>query len=329
MPPYIDITGDQALWLVFLTTLAARIGLPVPAAPLLVVVGGLAATGQLSLAVLLVVAVIANLLGDSVWFYGGRSHGARVMRLLCRMSLSPDSCVRQSESLIARWGGSSLIAAKFVPGISVVAAPMAGALGMPTARFLFYGALSGAIWSAAYLGLGVAFSDQIQNVLLTLTDASGMAAATALFVVIGFVAWRYRRRVRFLRSIEMARIDVDALYRLIEDEVEHLIIDIRSEAGFRMDERQIPGALTIRLNELRARADELPRDREIIVYCNCPNEASAAHAARELASLGFSRVRPLRGGIDAWIAAGRETTLPSARSTTKCTPNASPHSLVG
>src|SRR5690606_598969 len=115
MPPYIDITGDQALWLVFLTTLAARIGLPVPAAPLLVVVGGLAATGQLSLAVLLVVAVIANLLGDSVWFYGGRSHGARVMRLLCRMSLSPDSCVRQSESLIARWGGSSLIAAKFVP----------------------------------------------------------------------------------------------------------------------------------------------------------------------------------------------------------------------
>lgn len=271
MLPYIDISGDQALWIVFVTTLAARIGLPLPAAPLLVVAGGLAATKEMSLAALLLIAVIANLMGDGAWFYGGRSYGAHIMRLLCRLSLSPDSCVRQSESLIARWGSSSLIAAKFVPGISVVAAPMAGALGMSTSRFLFYGAISGATWSAAYLGLGIIFSDQIQEVLLALTDAGGIAAAAVLTVVVGFMAWRCWRRARFLRSIEMARIDVDELYRLIEEKAEHIIIDVRSDAGFRMDERQIPGALTISLDELHTRANELPRDQEIILYCSCPN----------------------------------------------------------
>ena len=301
-----NFAGDHGLLIVFLVTLAARIGLPLPAAPLLVVAGGMADIGEFPLTAVLLLAVIANVMGDGAWFYAGRSYGARVMRLLCRMSLSPDSCVRQSESLIARWGGSSLIAAKFVPGVSVVAAPMAGALGMSTTRFLFYGVISGAIWSAAYLGLGVIFSDQIQEVLLRLANAGIIAAIAILVLVLGFIAWRYWRRVLFLRSIEMARIDVDELYQLIQDEVDHLVIDVRSGAGH-ADERQIPGALTISLDELRMRASELPRDRQIVLYCNCPNEASAARAAKELMGLGFTQVRPLRGGLEAWVAAGRET----------------------
>ena len=309
MSQLIGLVSEHGLWVVFLTTLAARVGLPLPAAPLLIVAGGMAVSEQISMTAVLSVAVIANVLGDGAWFYAGRTHGARVMRLLCRISLSPDSCVRQSESLISRWGGSSLIAAKFVPGVSVVAAPMAGALGMSVARFLFYGALSGALWSVAYLGLGLIFSDQIQVVLNAMANAGSVATAVILILVLAFVAWRYWRRAAFLRSIEMSRITVDDLYRLIEEGIDPLVIDVRSEAGFLMDARQIPGALNINLDDLRRRARELPRDREIVVYCNCPNDASAARAARILAGQGFTRVRPLQGGIDAWVAAGRDTVV--------------------
>jgi rhodanese-related sulfurtransferase len=131
--------------------------------------------------------------------------------------------------------------------------------------------------------------------------------------VFAFVVWRYRRRASFLRSIEMSRITVDDLYRLIEDGREPVVIDVRSDAGVQMDARQIPGALTIHLAELRARAGELPRDREIVLYCDCPNEASAASAARILAAHGFTRVRPLLGGLEAWVAAGRDTVLASTK----------------
>lgn len=309
MAQWLNSFGDHGLWVMFLVTFAARVGVPVPAAPLLVVAGGLTVAGQASLPALLVVVIVANVLGDAIWFGAGRMYGPRVMKVLCRMSLSPDSCVRQSESLISRWGGSSLIAAKFIPGVSVVAAPMAGALGMAVDRFLFYGVVAGALWSAAYLGLGMVFSDQIERVLAAMAEAgaaTGVAFASLLFAYVG---WRYMRRRAFLRSIEMSRITVDDLYALIEAGRDPVIIDVRSDAALRVDGRRIPGALSINLGELTVRAVDLPRDREIILYCNCPNDASAASAALVLAKRGFTHVRPLQGGIDAWIAAGRETVL--------------------
>ena len=118
----------QGTPIVFAATLATRIGVPVPAAPFLVVAGGLAAMGQLSWVAALFAAVVAGNLGDGLWFWAGRRHGYKVLKLLCRVSMSPDSCVRESEAIILRWGGLSLIAAKFVPGVSVVAPPMAGAV---------------------------------------------------------------------------------------------------------------------------------------------------------------------------------------------------------
>src|SRR5262245_57802031 len=104
--------------IVFAITLAARVGAPVPAAPLLVVAGGVGMSGRVSIAVVLLVSIVANVIGDAVWYQAGRWRGHRVMKLLCRISLSPDTCVRQSESILSRWGGSSLIAAKFLPGVS-------------------------------------------------------------------------------------------------------------------------------------------------------------------------------------------------------------------
>ena len=305
MRDLITLLVDHGVFIVFAATLAARIGAPVPASPLIVVAGGLAVAGQLSWLAVLGGSIVANIAGDAAWFQAGRWHGHRVMKLLCRISLSPDSCVRQSESLISRWGGSSLIAAKFVPGVSVVAAPMAGALGMSWTRCVAFEIVAATIWTMLFLALGMIFSDQIQRVLDMMGNAGGAAIVVLALAIAAMLGVRYWRRRRFLREVEMSRISVDALHELIRGGHEPLVIDVRSGSSVQIDARRIPGALLVELRDMRSKAAQLPRDREIVVYCNCPNEVSAARAARLLAAEGHQRVRPLAGGLDAWVAAGR------------------------
>lgn len=309
MQALMSLLAEHGLLIVFLVTLAARAGVPVPAAPLLVMAGGLAA-GPAGSATppwwwALGLAIVANVAGDALWFAAGRRYGHRVMGLLCRLSLSPDSCVRQSETMMTRWGGSALVAAKFVPGVSVVAAPMAGALGMSVPRFVAYDIVAGAIWSGLFLGLGAAFSQQVDAVLAALADAGMAAGLLLLAVVAGFAGWRWWRRRRFLQSLAMQRISVDELRQLMQaPDAAPVLIDVRSGTAGQLDPRRIPGARPVALPDIVAHAAGLPRDAHIVLYCNCPNEASAALAAQRLAGQGFTRVRPLAGGLEAWAAAG-------------------------
>ncbi|HKW85121.1 MAG TPA: rhodanese-like domain-containing protein, partial [Burkholderiaceae bacterium] len=220
-------------------------------------------------------------------------------------SMSPDSCVRQSEAFIGRWGGSSLIAAKFVPGISVVAPPMAGALGMSTLAFVGFESLAALIWASALLALGAVFSAQIRDVLALMSTFGAVALATLAVLFVVYLGVRYLRRRAFLREVGMSRISVGELRDLIDGGAQPVVIDVRSDVGRSLDARRIPGALGVDLAGLkRPLIGTLPHDREIVLYCNCPNEASAATAARLLASHGFTRVRPLAGGLEAWIEAG-------------------------
>ena len=302
MNTLIELLLQHGVLIVFVATLVARVGAPVPAAPLLVVAGGLSAGEQLSAPAVLIAALVANLAGDTVWFVAGRRHGHRILRLLCRISLSPDSCVRQSESLILRWGGSSLIAAKFVPGVSVVAAPMAGAMAMPWRSFLAYGLIAALVWSLLFLALGLVFHRQIQEVLEVMAN-TGTAAIVALVVIIAaLVALRFWRRRRAMHNLAMPRVSVDELRTLLAQGRAPVIVDVRSPQSVQLDDRRIPGALHVPLEEMPGLADRLSADHEVIVYCDCPNEASAAVAARVLTSRGIKRVRPLTGGLDAWYA---------------------------
>jgi membrane protein DedA with SNARE-associated domain/rhodanese-related sulfurtransferase len=305
MRDLIDLLVHHGVLVVFVATLAARIGAPVPASPLLVVAGGLAAAGQLSLAAVIGVSILANIAGDALWFQAGRRYGHRVMRLLCRISLSPDTCVRQSEALIGRWGGSSLVAAKFLPGVSVVAAPMAGALGMSIGRFILFEVVAALVWTGAFLALGMVFSQQIQQVLDVMAGTGAVAFGVLVLVLAALLGLRMWRRRQFARSVEIERISVDALQRLMEQGESPVVIDVRSPASAAADGRRIPGAITVELHAVAALAGELPRDRDIVLYCNCPNEVSAARAARMLADAGLLRARPLAGGVDAWAAAGK------------------------
>jgi membrane protein DedA with SNARE-associated domain len=189
---------EYGLTLVFAVTLAARAGVPLPAAPLLVVAGGVAVATPGGLLALwlpaLAVATLANVLGDGLWYLAGRRYGQRIMGLLCRFSLSPDSCVVGGASLMARHGGGALLAAKFVPGVSVVAAPMAGAAGMSSRRFLLNDTLASALWSALYLTLGAVFSRQLGTLLDGLAAAGMALAALAALGLAGFFSWRWWHR---------------------------------------------------------------------------------------------------------------------------------------
>lgn len=311
METLIVLMVDHVLAVVFLATFAARVGLPVPAAPVLVVAGGIAAIAEPVLLLAMVGAtLLANVLGDAVWFYAGRIYGYRFMRLLCKISISPDSCVRRSESLITRWGGLSLVAAKFVPGVSVVAPPMAGALGMSSLRFLAFEVVAALLWAGVFLCLGWVFREQIQEVLDALANAGGMATAALVAVVAVMLARRWWRRRAFLRATTMPRVSIEELAGLMAAEEPPVLIDVRGEAGVQVDPRRIPGALQIPLQHLQQRGAALPFDagqREIILYCNCPNEVSAALAAQALMKRGLMRARPLAGGLEAWVAAGHPT----------------------
>jgi len=284
---------------VFAVTLAARAGAPLPAALLLVTAGGLSAAGRISPTVTVAVSILANLIGDIGWFVAGRTWGYRVLGLVCRVSLSPDSCVRQNEELFERWGGFGLLAAKFVPGVSLLAAPMAGALRMTWPRFLSWNLLGAFAWTAVFMGLGALFKSEINAALSMLADAGfkALLALGALMMVIVGSRWIARRREASNRA------DMLVSARDLADEIAQgrkpVLLDVRGRAA-RTATGSLEGSVVAELGRIKDAVADVPKDANLVTYCNCPNEASAVVAAHALRSLGFRQVRVLAGGRDGW-----------------------------
>jgi membrane protein DedA with SNARE-associated domain/rhodanese-related sulfurtransferase len=302
----IELIAEYGLLLVFLNVLLERAGLPLPATPTLIVCGALAATGRLSGAAIFALALAACVIGDTLWYYAGRFYGRRVMKFLCRVSLSPDSCVRTTENRFERWGRLTLVLAKFVPGLSTVARPLAGAMRLPLGSFELLNGLGSVLWAGAAIGTGMLFQTQIGLLLLRLHDLGTLAGELTIGVLAIYVAYKWWERRRYNSVLRLPRITVEELRRLAASERAPVVVDVRSAIGREQDRRCIPGSLEMGLEEVTARLGELPVDREIVFYCACPNEASAAFAARKLLDRGYVQVRPLRGGLDAWAAAGYE-----------------------
>jgi membrane protein DedA with SNARE-associated domain/rhodanese-related sulfurtransferase len=296
--------SQYGLTVVILNVLLDQIGLPVPAVPTLIVAGAFTADGQLSLSGLFVGSVAACLIADCGWYWVGQTYGIRVLKTLCRISLEPDSCVSQTQTRFERWGVNSLVIAKFVPGLAIIAPPMAGAMRIGWMRFIALSTLSAALWSGCALLAGVLFRAQIQQLLLGLDQLGSALVLVGISALALYIAFKWWQRARFYSLLRMARIGVAELYELMQVGAAPVVIDVRSATARALEPRWIPGALNISLSEVGQRLKDLPRDRDIIVYCTCPSEASAARVAKVLMNHGFKRVRPLHGGLDAWLAAG-------------------------
>ena len=298
--------AEYGLAAVFGFVLIEQLGAPIPALPILLVAGAKTIENPVQGVYALAVAILACTVADSAWFWAGRRYGYRVLKLLCRVAISPDSCVSRAEDAYERRGVATLVIAKFVPGLATAAPPVAGALGLRTSSFLLFNALGAALWSGTALVLGLLFHGQIDWLMERLADLGGYATLLLAVLLALYVAYRVWDRWRFLRTLRTARVSVDELYGMMNRGEDPMVLDVRSRAHRTLDGRSIPGALAVDLDNLDSTLAEIPRDREVVVYCACPNEASAVRIALLLRERGIHRVRPLAGGIDAWVAAGME-----------------------
>ena len=250
----------------FLWLLVEQAALPVPSVPVLVACGALARSGQLSPPLLMLTALAACLLADNLWFYLGRRSGGKVLKLLCRIALEPDSCVRRTENAFVRYGSRSLLVAKFLPGFNTVAAPLAGSAGIAWPRFLAFDCAGVLLWLTAYVGIGYLFSDQIESVMEYAAGAGRGLGALAIVLLSGWIARKYFERRRVLRELSMSRITAEELLERIQAGEDVLMVDLRGSVTDR--ERAIPGTVRIAAEELAERYREIPPDREIVLFCS-------------------------------------------------------------
>jgi membrane protein DedA with SNARE-associated domain len=246
---------------------AEQIGLPVPTLPLLLAAGAVAGTGRLNFFAAWFFCVFAALSADFIWYQLGRSKGIKILQLLCKISLEPDSCVRKTEGLFAQQGSRSLLLAKFLPGLGTVAPPLAGIFRMKLHKFLLYDGLGAMLWSGTFLTLGYLFSNQIEDIAAHAATLGGRLGVILLGALACYILWKYIARRRFMAELRIARISVDDLKGRIDAGEELTIVDLRHSLDFEAEPETIPGAFRMDAKEIEEKSTLLPRDREIILYC--------------------------------------------------------------
>ena len=267
MQATLEFLVQHGYLIVFLWVLLAQAGLPLPAIPVLIAAGALSGTGKLDIVAITGLCVLASLLSDGVWFKIGRNHGSKVLGFLCRVSLEPETCVRRTESTFAKRGAYTVVLAKFVPGLSTVAPPLAGMIGMRWGRFLALDALGALMWTAAFVVPGYVLHDQIERLAehAALTGAwlfGIFVAVLSLFVLVKVV-----RRQLFMRRLRIARITPEELHALLASEAPPFVVDLRHEDHFAADPHTVPGALHFTADQIEERHFEIPRDRDVVLYC--------------------------------------------------------------
>ncbi len=291
---------QHGLTLLFFNVLLEQLGLPIPAYPALIVAGALALQGGgVPLGQALAVAVSACLIADLIWFFAGRRYGGFMLRSVCKVSLSPDSCIRQSQSLYLRIGPRALLISRFLPGASALTTTMAGMTRTPLPRFLAYDCAGAALWAGSALMLGSIFSSAVDRILDWLTEYASVGVSALLGTFAVFIAWKLWQRFSLLkRTARIPRISVDELRARLDAGEPPLILDVRAQ----FDDEAIPGSIAFRLDGALDELGDSLADKDVVIYCACPHELSAAMLAERLQAFGHPRTWALSGGLDAWRA---------------------------
>ncbi len=323
----LDFLVRHGYAVVFGWVLAEQLGLPIPAVPVLLAAGALAGSGRLSLGLVVALALVASVASDVVWYWIGRIRGASVLSLLCRISLEPDSCVRRTQEAFSGQGARTLLVAKFVPGLSTAAPPLAGIVRMPCLRFVAFTCLGGLIWVGVFVGLGYVFSDQLERVAAYVSRLGTGLVALLAAALVGYIAWKYVARQRFLRRIRIARITPEDLKTRLDAGEDLVVVDVRHPVDFESEPSIIPGALHLTTEELEARHlrdPARPGDRALLHLTQRGLQrpggadlATAGHRARPPAGRrlpGLARPR-LPGGQPRGAASGGPRRRPDPKLT--------------
>jgi membrane protein DedA with SNARE-associated domain/rhodanese-related sulfurtransferase len=290
--------------LLFAWVLVEQFGIPLPATPVLLAAGALSAEHELNFPLALIAGLAASLIADSTWFFIGRRYGHHVLRILCKLSLEPTICVRRTQNSFGRRRALTLMIAKFVPGLATLAPPVAGQNGMGYLPFLLFDGIGAMTWLGALLAAGRLFGDLLKRDSSLLDWAGRFSGALLLLAIIAFFVARVIRRRMVIKKLVASRLEPEELKRQLDAGEKVYIVDLRHPLELLPDPFTLPGALHLSPESLAARHLEIPRDRDIVLYCSCPSEATAAKTAMTLHKLGIERVRPLRGGFDEWKRLG-------------------------
>ena len=302
LPEHILLTYGYIL--LFAWVLVEQLGVPLPAMPVLLAAGALSAQHELSFPLALAAGLAAALAADSTWFLIGRKYGHHVLRILCKLSLEPTICVRRTQDSFGRRRDVTLIIAKFVPGLATLAPPVAGQNGMGFGRFLLFDGIGSTLWLGVLLGAGRFFGDLLRRNSSLLDWAGRFSGALLVLGILGFFLGRVYRRRMVLKKLVAARLEPEELKKQLDAGEPVYIVDLRHPLELLPDPFTLPGAVHFSPDALAARHHEIPRDRDIVLFCTCPSEATAAKTAMTLHKLGIERVRPLRGGYDEWKRLG-------------------------
>jgi membrane protein DedA with SNARE-associated domain/rhodanese-related sulfurtransferase len=309
MPIALVFFVHYAYLILFLWVLVEQLGMPVPSIPVLLTAGTLSATHRIHHSYALAAVLLACILADTMWYALGRRYGGSVLRLLCRLSFEASTCVSKTEGYFTRRGPVTLLIAKFVPGLSTVAAPIAGQTGMPYARFFLWDLAGSVLWAETFLLAGRFFGDLAKRSTAFFQMLGHFAFAIFIAMVLGFFAYRLFKQRKFLQQVRNLRLEPAELKAMMDEAEKHgnippFIVDLRHPLDYLPDPRVLPGALRIGPSEIRQHHEIIPRDRDVVLYCTCPSEETSAKLAMQLHKLGVYRVRPLRGGFDGWKEAG-------------------------
>lgn len=308
MDHIVALIEEFGLLAIFLNVLLDEGGLPLPASPLLAVAGALSVRGgELSLYAIIAAAVAGSFVADNSWYWIARSRGRPVLGLLCKLSLSPDACVRQTETLFGRVGPPALLFAKFIPALGNITIALSGITRLSLAVFLPLELIGATIYLSVPVVLGRIFHNVVSELLDTLTRMGVIGIIILVGGLALYLAIRWWQRAMFIRQLRMDRITVNELVTLLDNETRPLVLDVRSRAA--RAEGVIPGAIPAHPKEMHPTLEAYDRNAEIVIYCACPNEATAAEAAKHLKSAGFKKIRPLLGGVEAWVKAGHRLVI--------------------
>ena len=249
-------------------TVAEQLGVPLPAVPALLATGALAASGRVNVWLVIGAIVVGTLPVDLVWHEVGRRRGAQVLSRLCRLTLEPDICVRRTERLFMRFGVWTLLVAKFLPGLTTVLPPMAGAFGIPRLRFALFDAAGTVLWAGLWTAVGYIFSEAIEDIIVRISALGHGAIAVVVVALVGYIGLKYVRRQLFLRRLRIARITPEDLGRMLDAGEDVAIIDLRTALDVAAVPFAIPGSRWIPAEQLDEHLAEIPRDRDLVLYCS-------------------------------------------------------------
>jgi membrane protein DedA with SNARE-associated domain/rhodanese-related sulfurtransferase len=309
MHSVLGLLAHHTYSLLFGWVLIEQGGLPVPSVPLMIAAGTMSAAHKLHVAYALPVILFACFISDSAWYFLGKNFGSKVLNVLCRFSLEAATCVERTHGTVGKRGAFTLLFAKFVPGLSTVAAPIAGQLSIPYLTFVIYDMAGSLIWAGAWLFAGRFFGDIAKRSSDFFAILGHFGIALVLLMVVALLIYRLNKRRQFLIQLRGLRLEPQQLMAMIADAERQgldrpFIVDLRHPLDVMTDPLVLPGALRIGPDELKQRKEIIPTDRDIILYCTCPSEETSAKVALELRRMGIKRVRPLRGGLQGWKDCG-------------------------